>query len=231
MDLSDRYERNGTTINPEERIRLATKRVFVAGCGGLGGYVLETLARAGVGKITAADPDSFDVSNLNRQLLSDEEVLGQPKIDVAAKRIAAVNSSIRFSGRRVRVSEENALELCREADVVVDALDNVESRLVLQRAAESAGVPLVHGAIAGWYGQVTAVFPGDRTLDILYQEGAGPGIERELGNPSFTPAVIAGVQAAEAVKILLEKGEFLRRRVLYMDLESHRYEVVDLGEA
>ena len=226
--FEDRLVRNGTTISPEERPLLKNKKVFIAGCGGLGGYILEMLLRVGVGQITVADPDVFDESNLNRQLLSREDLLGTSKSQSAAERAALVNSEVKFTAHAERVTSENATTLCKDADIIMDALDSPGARIILEDAAEELGIPMIHGAIAGWYGQVSAVFPGDNTMKTLYGSNTEAGMEVELGNPSFTPAIIAGIQVSEAIKVLLNKDGVLRHKLLYIDLLNQSYTTLEI---
>jgi len=181
-----------------------------------------------VGGITAIDGDVFDETNLNRQLLSDTGNIGQSKAEVARDRMLRVNPLIRVVAVAQEVTADNGLELLAGHDVIVDGVDSIATRLILQELAERLQAPLVHGAIAGWYGQITTVFPGDRTLNAIYRAGLPRGIERELGNPAFTPALVASIQACETVKLLIGKGEVLRRRVLYIDLCDQQYTVVAL---
>ncbi len=227
--LPARYRRNRETVSVAQQLRLLHSVVVVIGCGGLGGYVLEELARLGVGRITAVDPDSFEEHNLNRQILSSPAAVGRGKANAAADRIAAINPAVHVCARPVAFSRANAVALLDGAEAVVDALDAGATRVELAEACSALGVPLVHGAIAGWYGQVATIFPGDRTLHAIYSRaGDGDGLERGLGNPAFTPAVIASIQAAEVCKILLGVGALLRGRVLSIDLLEMRMETVPL---
>jgi len=215
--INDRYSRNMTTLSQEENDSLRSKKVCVVGCGGLGGYILEMLARLGVGTLTAVDGDSFDASNLNRQLLATETVLGLSKTTIAVERIKLINSDVKVNPVQSLLVEDNASQICRDHHVLVDALDNVHSRMLLQKTASNLKIPMVHGAIAGWYGQVTTILPGDDTLSKLYGDNEDRGIETELGNPSFTPALVASLQVAEVVKLLIGRGELLRGRIFYID--------------
>ncbi|MHB1394232.1 MAG: HesA/MoeB/ThiF family protein [Clostridia bacterium] len=223
-----RYSRNVKTLSIEENDSLKDFKVCVVGCGGLGGYIIEQLGRIGIGYITAVDGDVFDESNLNRQLLSEMDKLGYSKAKAAEERMERVNPLITVMPIHQRLTADNGLEIIKGHDVIVDALDNIESRLVLEELAESAGIPLVHGAIAGWFGQATTVFPGDRTLSRLYPHDAKHGIEKELGNPSFTPALIASIQVAETVKVLIKRGDTLRKKMLVINLLNQEYEVIEL---
>lgn len=224
-----RYSRNRTTISEADNQRLRDCRVCVVGSGGLGCYIQEMLARVGVGTLRIVDGDVFGESNLNRQLYATEATLGMPKVEAAKRQLALVNPETRVEAVHGYLERENAAELLADADAVVDALDSIGARLLLQEAAEEAGIPLVHGAIAGWYGQVTTIFPGDGTLSQIYPEGTGDGLEKTLGNPSFTPALVASIEAAETVKVLLERGELLRGRLLVLDLLHHEYEILTLA--
>lgn len=223
-----RYARNMKTLSLEENNSLKNFKACVVGCGGLGGYIIEELGRIGIGSITAVDGDVFEESNLNRQLLSSVDNLGSSKAEAAEIRMRKVNPLIKINPVCKRLDMENGLDILAGHDIVLDALDNIESRLTLEKLAEKAGIPLVHGAIAGWFGQVTTILPGDRTLSLLYPEGESRGIEKELGNPSFTPALVSSIQVAEAVKLLIRRGEALRRKLLIINLLDQEYEIIEL---
>lgn len=226
--MEERYLKNMTMLSESEIERIKNSKVCVIGCGGLGGYVIEMLARLGVGNITAVDGDIFDATNLNRQLLSDSNVIGKNKVEIAKERMDLVNPLINFTPISQNISNDNGIEILKGHGVIIDAVDNIAARLLLQELAYELGITLVHGAIAAWYGQVTTVFPGDKTLDILYARKNIEGIEKKLGNPSFTPAFVASVQVSEALKILIGRGELLRNKILYADLFAQDYEVVSL---
>ena len=191
----------------------------VFGCGGLGGYIIEELARLGIGTIVAVDPDVFQEHNLNRQLLATPDLLGEKKVEAAALRVAAVNPAVTLRPVAEAFDARNGAELLRGVDVAVDGLDSIPVRLLLAETCETLGIPLVHGTIGGWFGRLSIQFPGDRSLQRLYPgNGELEGIEVNLGNPSFTPAVIAALQVAEMVKILLNIGVPVRNRCLTIDL-------------
>ena len=227
--LPGRYARNRRMLTVALQLRLFRSRVVVVGCGGLGGYLLEELARLGVGQLVAVDPDSFVEHNLNRQLLATSSNLGSGKAEAAARRISAVNPAVTVHA--IAATFESAgREAFAGADAVADALDEVPARLALADTCRDIGIPLVHGAIAGWYGYVTTIFPGDETLAHLYRRHASPrGIEARFGNPSFTPAVVASLQAAEICKILIGQGTLLRRKVLTVNLLDAEFETVPMG--
>ncbi len=226
--MKARYNRNRNMLSQEENEKLRSFKVCVVGCGGLGGYVIEMLGRLGIGMITAVDGDVFDETNLNRQLLSSEDIIGKSKAEAAKERMKKVNSDITVHPVPEFVTEETCCRIIEGHDLVVDALDNMASRKLLEAGCEKLGLPLVHGAIAGWYGQVSTILPGDRTLQQIYPSDENKGMETELGNPSFTPALVASIQVAEALKVLLGKGEILRRQLLSIDLLNHDYEIFNM---
>ena len=214
----ERYLRNHDAISEEEQAFLATKRVLVVGCGGLGGMVIECLARIGVGYLRVVDGDVFEESNLNRQLLSSTMNLGRPKTLAAQQRVMAVNSLVEVDAAQENLTAENALVLLAECDAVVDCLDNIPSRIVLQQAAKTAGIPMVHGAVAGWLGRICVIQPGEDLLTLLYPEpDEMRGEERLAGTLSFTAALTASWQSAETVKLLLGKSG-LQAEILEVDL-------------
>lgn len=223
-----RYIKNMNMLSKEENERLKGFKVCVIGCGGLGGYIIEMLGRLGIGHITAVDGDKFDETNLNRQLLAHTNNLNCSKALEAKERMKKVNPLITVNSIQERLTEENGEDILKGHDVIIDAVDNVKTKLLIQELCNKLNIPMVHGAIGGWYGQVTTILPGDNTLNLLYDDENVKGIESELGNPSFTPATIASIEVSEALKLLLNKGELLRKKLLYIDLLEHNYFVNEL---
>jgi molybdopterin/thiamine biosynthesis adenylyltransferase len=225
--LPARYQRNRRTVSLDEQARLFGSAVAVIGCGGLGGYIIEELARLGVGHLTVVDPDVFEEHNLNRQLLSAPALLGTPKVEAAVWRVGEINPSVRVFPFRDALTAANGRELLAGARVAVDALDTIPARLSLAQMCGFLGIPLVHGTIAGWYGQVTTQFPGEDTISKMYRRcPEEKGVETMLGNPSFTPAVVASLEVAEVCKILLGRGTTLQGRVLTIDLLTMVFEEI-----
>ena len=219
--MEERYIRNLGALTEEECAVLRGKTVFVAGCGGLGGYLIEMLLRLGVGEIRAADGDVFEASNLNRQLLSSPSTLGSGKAAAAAARAREINPEVRFAAVSDFVTEENAAELVKGCDAVLDALDNITARRLLAAACAEAGVPLIHGAICGWTAQVAVVMPGDDLIGRIYPEGSRLSSKASL---SFTPPFCAAMQTALCTRILtgrpVETGRLYMADLLDMELES-----------
>lgn len=227
--LPARYQRNRRMLSTPQQLQLFRSRVAVVGCGGLGGYILEQLARLGVGHIVAIDPDIFEENNLNRQLLSSPGTLGRAKAEVAAERVAEINPAVTLEPVREFFSPTNGRELFSGLDCVVDAVDNVTARLELEAVCGELNIPLVHGAIAGWYGHVATVYPGENSMRKIYRHWTGgKGVEQQLGNPSFTPAVAASFEVAEVCKVLLGQGALLRNRKLSFNLLDMEIDEVPL---
>ena len=126
--IPERYARQQAIVGQDGQALLAQKRVLILGCGGLGGNLIETMIRLGVGSITAQDPDRFEASNLNRQLLSTEPLLGASKAEAAAARAKAVNPAVAFTALAESFSAENGDRLVAGCDLVLDGLDNVPDR-------------------------------------------------------------------------------------------------------
>ena len=140
--------------------------------------------------------------------------------------MAAVNSEADVLSVCEDLTESNAEQILNGCDLVLDGTDSVGSKLMLQKICRRLEIPMVHGAIGGWFGQVTTIFPGNDTLSLIYEDGCE--VSQEEGNPSFTPAVVAGIQAAEAVKVLLGYEDVLQRKMLFIDLFTGEVQRVEL---
>lgn len=227
MGFSQRYERNKISISDEEQIILKNSRVLVLGCGGLGGYIIEYLARIGVGHITAVDGDEFCASNLNRQLYAKQDNIGLSKAFEAQKRVAEINDDVEVTAVHAMFTPENADDLVAGQNVVVDALDNAEAKLLAAKTAGVWGVPFVHGAISGWCARVYTVMPGDTTMEMFCNGSAG-GTEKTQGNLPFTAAYCAALEGAEVVKLLLKRGQTAAGRIVEADLYAQTFDVIEM---
>ena len=223
--MEDRYARNIPALTEAECLFLRTKRILVAGCGGLGGHIIDQLARIGVGQLRVVDGDVFEPSNLNRQLLSSVPVLGISKAGAAAEHIARVNPEIIADPAECFLTEDNVKDLIGDCDVVMDALDNIASRKILASACSEAGIPYIYGAISGWVAQAAVSMPGDDLVQKLYPEGT---VLRDKSVLSFTPALCASIQVSLCVKLLtgrpVEAGA-----VYYFDLLNQEFETIPMG--
>lgn len=219
-----RYVRNIGSFTIEGQKKLLASKVMIVGLGGLGGYVLEELCRAGVGEIVVVDYDTFEETNLNRQLLATENTLEQGKADVAKKRASEINKTVVIKSFRDKI--ENISEIHWEGvELVFDCLDRIDPRLYLEKKAEKLKIPLVHGAVAGWYGQVGFFLPGSNWLSKIYRKHK-TGIEQILGNPPFTPSLVASLMTALGISYLL--GELKESTFFFFDLKAMEFEKVNL---
>jgi len=226
-----RYQRNQTSIDVDQQKVLLHKRIAIIGLGGLGGHIIDQCARIGIGHIIGFDPDCFDQTNLNRQLLCNEQVIGLSKAKVASEHVKKVNSTINVQCFEVEITAFNAKTYLKDVDVVIDAVDNIATRLLLEKVCTELKVPLVSGAIAGWFGQVTVVYPHENTLTKIYPSNIKHGIEKQLGNPAFTPALVASIEVCEVVKVLLGLSETLRKKLLFINLLTHEYQVIPIHDS
>lgn len=213
------YARNTLLLAPFEQGLLLGANVLVVGLGGLGGHVIDMLARMGVGTLTGADGDVFEESNLNRQLLSSVERLGMSKAHAAAAHVAAVNPAVQFTPLSLYLRGDALQRAVLGRDVLVDALGGLDDRLALQQAASAAGVTLVSAGVAGLTGWVSVVRPGETGPAALL--GDGSGVEETLGNPAPTVVMAAALLCAEVLKLLT--GRTVEKGALLFDLADHTF--------
>ena len=218
-----RYVRNREIISEREQLKLAKSRVAVIGAGGLGGQVIVLLARVGIGYLVVIDHDTFDETNLNRQALCSQNALGKSKSEEAVAVVGSINPGVEAIAYRLSIDSANAQEILTGADVVVDALDNIPDRLAIENEVKKLKIPLVHGAVAGFEGQIMTIFPQDHGLENLYGRGETIKDKRQspesiFGIPALIPAVIGTFQVMEVLKIILERGTPFRNMMVHMDL-------------
>lgn len=223
--MNPRYERNIPALSEEECNTLLGKRVLVVGCGGLGGHLIDMLARIGVGSLRVVDGDVFEPSNLNRQLLSEVPLLGVSKAKAAAAKISRINPEISVEAVDSFLTEKNVRRLLLFCDVVLDGLDNIESRQILAKECERAGIPYIYGAVNGWVAQAAISMPGDHLVEKLYPEGS---ILKNKSVLSFTPALCASMQISLCVKLLTGR-QVETGKLYYFDLLNQEYETIPIA--
>ncbi len=216
----------------QERIRRA--RVLVVGCGALGSAVAETMVRAGVASLTVADRDVVELSNLQRQSLFDEEdaTLARPKAAAAEARLRRINSDVAVRGLVADVDSALAARLVAEADLVLDGTDNFETRYVLNDVCVRARVPWVYGACVAAHGAALAVLPGKTPcLRCVLGERPAAGTGETCDTAGVVAPVVqavAGIQGAEALKILAGRHEALASGLVSVDVWTGSFEVAAL---
>jgi len=229
-----RYLRNREAITIDEQLILAKSKVAIIGAGGLGGHVILSLARLGIGHLVIIDRDVFDESNLNRQALSNSESIGFSKSETATRIIGYTNPGVIVTPLIVKIDTSNADEMLVGANVVVDALDNISDRYVVEKSAKKLKIPMVHGAVAGFEGQVMTIFPDDPGLKSLYGSDHVDNNKRKspeaiLGVPAIAPSFISTLQAMEVLKIILKRGNLFRNTMVHVDLETGQFNKFELS--
>jgi molybdopterin/thiamine biosynthesis adenylyltransferase len=195
--------------------KLKQARVFIAGAGGLGSPALIYLAAAGVGTIRIVDSDAVELNNLNRQILHWTRDIGRPKIDSAAEKLRLLNPEVKIETLQVKIDEDNLDNLISGFDLIIDAVDNLATRYLLNKYAVSNDIPFIHGAVYGFEGRAMTVIPGKSAcLMCLYRGVTLSGKPPVIG---VTPGVIACIQATEAIKLILGIGNLLQDRLLAYD--------------
>jgi molybdopterin/thiamine biosynthesis adenylyltransferase len=216
-----RYLRNMPSITLKDQITLQTACVAVVGSGGLGGHVIEGLCRLGVGVLHIFDPDSFDETNLNRQVFSAQKTLGKPKVEVMQECCRRINPAVRITAHQIAVNDEKQAGLFADAQVIVDALDTPGDRLALAAIADKCRLPLVHGTVAGFGGRVMLIHPLDGHMEMLYGgQKEAVSAEHLLGTPVLSPAIVASFQMMAVLNILLEKNQSKDSRMIYVDMQK-----------
>ncbi len=229
--IPERYIRNMKSFSATDQAILLKSMITIVGLGGLGGVVTEILARMGIGRLNLIDGDIFEESNLNRQYLCVENLIATPKAEAAAKRVKEINSSVDVQKYSEYLDKENASGIIEDSDVVIDCLDSLSGRFILEKASKKEGCRLVSAAVAGNYGHVTTIFPEDPGLRLIYGEAENApnkGAETSLGALSHCVSLVASLEASEAIKILLNKGSLLRNKLLLVDLDGNSFETMQL---
>jgi molybdopterin/thiamine biosynthesis adenylyltransferase len=226
-----RYQRqiSYTGFGKKGQQKLKRSHVVVAGLGGLGCASSLYLTCAGVGHITLIDGDRVELSNLNRQILHYEEDIGEEKTLSAARKLRKLNSSIELTPAVKRITGRNARQIVRGANLVLDGLDNLRTRLVLNRACIAEGIPLIHGGVHGLFGEVTTILPGKTPcLACIFSETP----RRRVTFPVFgvAPALVAVLQVTEAIKLLAGFGSLLTGKMLYFNGETMDFGVRKLAK-
>lgn len=229
--VPERYCRNQKSLSNADQLRLLRSHVAIIGLGGLGGTVTEILARIGIGRMTLVDGDSFDESNLNRQLLSSPANIGKSKAGVAKLRVEEINPAVEIRTVPQFFKADNGPAILHGAHLAIDCLDTITDRFILEEGCKTASIPLVSAAIGGSSGQATVIFPEDPGLkDIYGPPGKAPskGFEASVGTLPFGAVYMAAVECAEATTILLGNPSELRKKLFLAEIGDHTTELFSL---
>ena len=237
MPELDRYVRQMRypPFGEEGQENLATSRVLICGCGALGSVLADTLVRAGVGRVRIVDRDFLETSNLQRQVLFDEDDVARqlPKAVAAAEKLRRINSEVEIEPIVADVDHTNLAELADGADMIVDGTDNFQTRFLLNDYSVKHGVPWVYGGCLGAEGQTMTILPGETAcLRCLMQDCPPPGTTPTCDTAGILApivSVIASIEAMEAIKILSGNRDATSRQLAVLDLWGNQLRHIDLA--
>lgn len=216
---------NRIPLTKKQHSILKKKTITIVGVGGLGGYVCEYLARIGVGTIKLIDYDTFDSTNLNRQIVSNRNNIGQLKVFETEKRIKEINPKQKVIAINSKITNRNVFELLQDSDIVIDGLDNIKTRKFVQKACDVLNIYFIHGAINDWQIQISTIRPGSNTLNKIYRNTS----TIESKTLSFIPPLAASLEASEAIKVLLNSEDTLENKLLIMDLKTNDINIIEVN--
>jgi adenylyltransferase/sulfurtransferase len=238
-DEIERYARHIVMreVGGAGQAKLKSARVLVVGAGGLGSPLLQYLAAAGVGHLTVIDDDAVSLSNLQRQIIHSTADVGVPKVESAARAIAALNPHVEVTALAQRLTAANALDLIAAHDIVVDGSDNFATRYLVSDACYLARRPLVTGALGQFDGSVTTLRPHEHNADgalnptyrCLFPEPPPPGTVptcEEAGILGALAGLVGSMMAIEAIRAIVGFGESLVGRLVMIDARAMRFETL-----
>ncbi|WPX09590.1 HesA/MoeB/ThiF family protein [Caldicellulosiruptor danielii] len=227
MAVQKRYIKNLGALSENAQKNFFQQQLRLLEWGGIGGFLIEGLARLGVKKIIAVDMDSFDETNLNRQIISNINNLGKFKVFEAEKRIKEINPTVSFEPIKEKAYLENLDIFLMEASYIFDATDNIEIRKSLSKFAQKMGKILIHGGCAGWYAQIAIITKDTPGIEKLLGETNVEGAEKDLGNPIFAPMLTAALELSEFCKLISTQGENLIGKCIIVNLLTNEYRVFE----
>jgi adenylyltransferase/sulfurtransferase len=204
-------------IGPAGQRKLKAAKVFLAGLGGLGSTTACLLTAAGIGCLRIVDGDTVSLENLNRQILYGTGDVGKPKPDTAADRLRQLNPHCRLEPLQANITAQNAFELVSDCRIVVDATDNLATRLALNRVSVARKIPFVFGGIQGLHGMATTFVPPQTPCLACLFPGTGQNEPVKTPVVSPLPALVASIQALETIKWIVGAGKLLTNRLLRID--------------
>ncbi len=224
-----RYSRQIMIFGEEGQKKLKSSRVVVVGVGGLGCTSSIYLAAAGVGKLVLVDKDVVELDNLNRQILHWTRDIGRPKVESAVEKLMELNPEIDVEGIAMEVNEDTIYDIIKEADVVVDGLDNWSTRTVVNKACVKLRKPFVHAGVHGLYGQLTVVIPYESPcLQCIVPAATIKPRSETFPVLGTTPAILATLQAQETIKLITGYGKPLIGKLLIFDGTTTTFTTIEI---
>ncbi len=237
---AEMISRHKEIINSDDQEILRNSKITVIGCGGLGGTVIELLVRSGFENLTIVDEDVFDYTNLNRQIRSNIDTINKSKVKVTKEHALKINTEANINDLYTEVSQDNIQEIIQGSDVVIDALDNVYTRVTTSRYARKLEIPLVHAAVDKTRGQLTVFNKDTPSYEELFKLKS---IDKSLDDSkdyldsiskqkpqvlSTTPAIFASLEVNETIKLLIDKKNVLfAPKVLLWNPWDYSYRIIE----
>ena len=230
-------------LKKDEQLKLKNAKVAVIGCGGIGGAAIEMLARMGVGSLSIVDKDAFSISNINRQVMSDFHNIGKSKVTVTRERIQKINPFIKIEAFNCEVDEDNVDTIIESSDVVIDAMDNIISRVIVSRECRRSKIPFIHGAVHASMGQVTVFGDGTPSYEEVFKlPSRGLKLTSEVKEKvqrleseippviGSAPNIVGCIESFGALKLLTGKGSVIwAPKLLTFDLlKDDPFKIVEL---
>jgi len=217
-------------ININGQHKLKSSKIIIIGAGGLGSPTSIYLAASGIGNITIVDYDKVELSNLNRQILHNENSIGKTKIESAIESLQLLNTTISIKGINTIINMKNAIDLISDCDLLIDCLDDFKTRYLLNEVAWKKNIPLFHAGINGFFGQVTIIVPYETPClqcIIPYEQNIMNNEHPVLG---VTAGIIGSMLAGEVIKYILGEKKILKGKLLFYDFLNLKYKVVNTAK-
>lgn len=202
---------------------------MIVGVGALGQMAAETCVRSGYCHLVLIDGDSFTYSNFNRQLYANVETIGKPKVDVAEQALLRIRPDLEISTLKNFLGPERGADIIPEESIILDCTDDIPSKIYLEELAGEKNLPLIHGAVDGWYGQMAAIFPEDGILRRIYQEHERNHTGRTSDALMLTVNIIASMQVRALIGITLGETEHLRKKITFIDMNQNEIQTVPVS--
>lgn len=229
---------HGGIIRPNDEVKLKVKEcwsnnlpfleikknpnILIVGAGALGQQVAMQLVRLGLTHLKIVDGDCFDWSNCNRQLYANQHTIQQKKIDVLKKEVLLINSSSEIDVYDGYFNEENASEIMKKIDILVDCVDSIPTKCFCEKICEQLQVPMIHGAVNGWHGQVATILPGMKILETLYQKQKNQSESALV----FSVGIVASIQVREIIKLMNQQE--IKKEVIFIDCFNQEISKVEM---
>lgn len=199
---------------------IKNKRISILGLGGLGSHSSSQFARLGIEKINIVDFDTYDLTNLNRQLFSNTDTIGKKKVSVVSSELKKINSDIEIKEFDIKIDSNNILTIIKNSDIVIDGLDNIETRTLAIKACSELNIPFVFASVSRVYGYVSVITDYSKNNIINIIEKISGYFDIDKHTTSFTVSVVSGIQVAESIKYLLGKKSSTQNKLITIDLEN-----------